>query len=128
MQDKIIVRGAREHNLKNVAVEMPRNSLVVITGFSGSGKSSLTFDTSYAERTTTRGCNARHAPRLRATPYLLAHGRAGNEELGPLLDAILALRLTSVSAVASALMEAVTSHPDGEGARNTVVPFARKTS
>jgi len=49
MQDKIIVRGAREHNLKNVDVEMPRNSLVVLTGLSGSGKSSLAFDTIYAE-------------------------------------------------------------------------------
>ena len=49
MQDRIIVRGAREHNLKNVDVEMPRNSLVVITGLSGSGKSSLAFDTIYAE-------------------------------------------------------------------------------
>src|SRR5215471_16519396 len=49
MQDKIIVRGAREHNLKNIDVEMPRNSLVVITGLSGSGKSSLAFDTIYAE-------------------------------------------------------------------------------
>ena len=49
MQDKISVRGAREHNLKNVSVEMPRDSLVVITGLSGSGKSSLAFDTIYAE-------------------------------------------------------------------------------
>ena len=49
MQDSIFVRGAREHNLKNVDVEMPRNSLVVITGLSGSGKSSLAFDTIYAE-------------------------------------------------------------------------------
>src|SRR5262249_41354063 len=47
MQDRIIVRGAREHNLKNVDAEMPRNSLVVITGLSGSGKSSLAFDTIY---------------------------------------------------------------------------------
>ncbi len=49
MQDKIIVRGAREHNLKNINVEMPRNKLVCITGVSGSGKSSLAFDTIFAE-------------------------------------------------------------------------------
>ncbi|MCQ2514717.1 MAG: excinuclease ABC subunit UvrA [Ruminococcus sp.] len=48
-QDKIIVKGAKEHNLKNVNVEIPRNKLVVITGLSGSGKSSLAFDTIYAE-------------------------------------------------------------------------------
>lgn len=48
-QDKIIVRGAREHNLKNIDVEIPRNQLVVITGLSGSGKSSLAFDTIFAE-------------------------------------------------------------------------------
>ena len=47
--DKIIVRGAREHNLKNVSVELPRDSLIVMTGLSGSGKSSLAFDTIYAE-------------------------------------------------------------------------------
>ncbi|MEQ8806107.1 MAG: excinuclease ABC subunit UvrA, partial [Rhodospirillales bacterium] len=47
--EKITVRGAREHNLRNVDVEMPRNSLTVITGLSGSGKSSLAFDTIYAE-------------------------------------------------------------------------------
>ena len=47
--DKIIVRGAKEHNLKNITVELPRNKLVVITGLSGSGKSSLAFDTIYAE-------------------------------------------------------------------------------
>ena len=47
--DKIIVRGAREHNLKNIDAEIPRNKLVVITGLSGSGKSSLAFDTIYAE-------------------------------------------------------------------------------
>ncbi|MCC7162598.1 MAG: excinuclease ABC subunit UvrA [Anaerolineae bacterium] len=48
-QDKLIVRGAREHNLKNINVEIPRDQLVVITGLSGSGKSSLAFDTIYAE-------------------------------------------------------------------------------
>lgn len=48
-QDKIIVKGAKEHNLKNIDVEIPRNKLVVITGLSGSGKSSLAFDTIYAE-------------------------------------------------------------------------------
>src|SRR5687767_8850772 len=47
--DKIVVRGAREHNLQNIDVEMPRDRLVVITGLSGSGKSSLAFDTIYAE-------------------------------------------------------------------------------
>ncbi|MDP2366326.1 MAG: excinuclease ABC subunit UvrA, partial [Ignavibacteria bacterium] len=46
---KIVVRGAREHNLKNIDVELPRNKFVVITGLSGSGKSSLAFDTLYAE-------------------------------------------------------------------------------
>jgi excinuclease ABC subunit A len=49
MQDKIVVRGAREHNLKNINVEIPRNQLVVISGLSGSGKSSLAFDTIFAE-------------------------------------------------------------------------------
>ena len=47
--DKIIIRGAREHNLKNIDVEIPRNKLVVISGLSGSGKSSLAFDTLFAE-------------------------------------------------------------------------------
>ncbi|MDP3985380.1 MAG: excinuclease ABC subunit UvrA, partial [bacterium] len=49
MQDKIIIRGAREHNLKNISLELPRNKLIVFTGLSGSGKSSLAFDTIFAE-------------------------------------------------------------------------------
>src|SRR6195952_5624011 len=49
MADQIVVKGAREHNLQNVDVTIPRNQLVVITGLSGSGKSSLAFDTIYAE-------------------------------------------------------------------------------
>ena len=49
MNDKIIIKGAKEHNLKNINLEIPRNKLVVITGLSGSGKSSLAFDTLYAE-------------------------------------------------------------------------------
>jgi excinuclease ABC subunit A len=48
-EDKIIVKGARTHNLKNVTVEMPRNKMIAITGLSGSGKSSLAFDTIFAE-------------------------------------------------------------------------------
>ncbi|MEX2547650.1 MAG: excinuclease ABC subunit UvrA [Chloroflexota bacterium] len=48
-QDLLVVRGAREHNLKNITVELPRDRLIVITGLSGSGKSSLAFDTIYAE-------------------------------------------------------------------------------
>ena len=48
-QQKIVVLGARVHNLKNIDVEIPRNSLTIITGLSGSGKSSLAFDTIYAE-------------------------------------------------------------------------------
>src|SRR5881409_3721680 len=47
--DRIIIKGAREHNLKNIDLEIPRDQLVVITGLSGSGKSSLAFDTIYAE-------------------------------------------------------------------------------
>ena len=49
MQDKIYIKGAREHNLKNIDIELPRDKLIVMTGLSGSGKSSLAFDTIYAE-------------------------------------------------------------------------------
>jgi len=49
LTDKLVIKGARQHNLKNIDVEIPRNKLVVITGLSGSGKSSLAFDTIYAE-------------------------------------------------------------------------------
>ncbi len=49
MNDKIVIKGAKEHNLKNIDIEIPRDKLVVITGLSGSGKSSLAFDTLYAE-------------------------------------------------------------------------------
>jgi len=49
MENKIIVKGARTHNLKNITVEMPRNKIIVFTGLSGSGKSSLAFDTIFAE-------------------------------------------------------------------------------
>ena len=49
MQKKIVIKGAKEHNLKNVSVEIPKDKFVVITGISGSGKSSLAFDTIYAE-------------------------------------------------------------------------------
>ena len=47
--DKIVIKGARQHNLKNINIEILRNKLVVVTGLSGSGKSSLAFDTLYAE-------------------------------------------------------------------------------
>ncbi|MCK5250232.1 MAG: excinuclease ABC subunit UvrA, partial [Spirochaetaceae bacterium] len=47
--DKIIIKGAREHNLKNIDIELPRDKLIVISGLSGSGKSSLAFDTVFAE-------------------------------------------------------------------------------
>ena len=48
-QDKIRIRGARENNLKNIDLDIPRNKMVILTGVSGSGKTSLAFDTIYAE-------------------------------------------------------------------------------
>ncbi len=47
--DKLIIKGAREHNLKNIDLELPRDKLIVVSGLSGSGKSSLAFDTIFAE-------------------------------------------------------------------------------
>ena len=49
MDEKLVVKGAREHNLRNVGIEIPRDKMVVFTGLSGSGKSSLAFDTIFAE-------------------------------------------------------------------------------
>ena len=49
MRENIVIRGAREHNLKNIDLDIPREKFVVVTGISGSGKSSLAFDTIYAE-------------------------------------------------------------------------------
>ena len=49
MIKKIVIKGAKEHNLKNISLEIPKDKFVVITGLSGSGKSSLAFDTVYAE-------------------------------------------------------------------------------
>lgn len=60
--DRIVIRGAREHNLKNISLELPRGKFIVITGVSGSGKSTLAFDTIYAEG---RGATWKASP---ATP------------------------------------------------------------
>lgn len=49
MEDKLVIRGARENNLKNINIDIPKNKLVIMTGLSGSGKTSLAFDTIYAE-------------------------------------------------------------------------------
>ena len=49
MVKKIVIKGAKEHNLKNISLEIPKDKFIVITGLSGSGKSSLAFDTIYAE-------------------------------------------------------------------------------
>ena len=60
MNEYIKIEGARAHNLKNINVQIPRDKLVVVTGLSGSGKSSLAFDTIYAEGQRHRGAVARH--------------------------------------------------------------------
>ena len=64
--DKIIIRGARENNLKNIDLTLPKNKLIVMTGVSGSGKSSLAFDTIYAEgqRRYVESLSAYAAPRV----------------------------------------------------------------
>ena len=49
MENKIVIKGAKQHNLKNLNLEIPKNKLIVITGLSGSGKSTLAFDTIFAE-------------------------------------------------------------------------------
>ena len=49
MKDKIVIKGARVNNLKNIDIELPRNKMIIMTGLSGSGKTSLAFDTIYAE-------------------------------------------------------------------------------
>ena len=60
-QEFLKIRGAKEHNLKNISVDIPKNSLVVITGLSGSGKSSLAFDTIYAEDRKSTRLNSSHS-------------------------------------------------------------------
>ena len=60
--DKILIRGARTHNLKNVDLTLPRDKLIVITGLSGSGKSSLAFDTLYAEASAATWSRCRPMP------------------------------------------------------------------
>jgi excinuclease UvrABC ATPase subunit len=55
MNDKIVIKGLRQNNLKNISIEIPKNKLVVFTGVSGSGKSSIVFDTIAAESGSTKG-------------------------------------------------------------------------
>ncbi len=62
--DELVVHGAREHNLKDITVRLPRNRLICITGLSGSGKSSLAFDTIYAEGS---AATSSRSPRTRAS-------------------------------------------------------------
>ena len=78
MQDKIIIKGAREHNLKNINLELPRNKMIVFTGLSGSGKSSLAFDTIFAEG------QRRYVESLSAVEYMSS--RFGRPAIRNLLD------------------------------------------
>ena len=72
MNDKIVIHGAREHNLKNIDLEIPRDKLIVFTGLSGSGKSSLAFDTIYADG------QRRYMESLSSCPPVFGHdGKAG---------------------------------------------------
>ena len=66
----IVIKGAREHNLKNVSLELPRDKLIVMTGLSGSGKSSLAFDTIFADG------QRRYMESLSSPPVLRADGKA----------------------------------------------------
>ena len=76
--DKIIIKGAREHNLKNINLTLPREKLIVMTGLSGSGKSSLAFDTIYAEG------QRRYVESLSSYARMFLGGRSyrSNRELG----------------------------------------------
>ena len=79
--EKLIVKGARQHNLKNITVEIPRNKMVVITGLSGSGKSSLAFNTIYAVRqayrAAERAADSRKGAGAAAGKPLYGDGTAG---------------------------------------------------
>ena len=78
MNDRIIIRGARENNLKNVNLTIPRDKLIVFTGLSGSGKSSLAFDTIYAEgqRRYVESLSSYARQFLGQTPHLFAMRRS----------------------------------------------------
>ena len=89
--DKLIIRGARENNLKNISLEIPRNKMVVMTGLSGSGKTSLAFDTIYAEG------QRRYVESLSAYARMFLGGvdKPDVEQIEGLSPAISSLRRTS---------------------------------
>jgi hypothetical protein len=87
------VRGAREHNLKNVALDIPRNALVVFTGISGSGKSSLAFGTLYAE--------AQRRYLESVSPYARIIGRQRHHVVEPAANAVFARRPLSAQPTAA---------------------------